>query len=63
MLTVRSNNVWLSILLWFGSLYLIHTIEINELILNAVALEFVLRIDDILFVCFVPTRIRALING
>ena len=37
-----------AILLWYGSLYLIHTIEINELILNAVALEFVLRIDDIL---------------
>ena len=39
---------------------MIHTIEINELILNAVALEFVLLIDDFLFVCFVPTRIRAL---
>ena len=51
-----------AVLLWFGSLYLIHTIEINELILNAVALEFVLRIDDILFVCFVPTRVRALIK-
>ena len=32
------------------------------MILNAVALEFVLRIDDILFVCFVPTRVRALIK-
>ena len=40
----------------------IGVIEIGELILNAVALEFVLRIDDILFVCFVPTRIRALIK-
>ena len=51
------------ILLWYGSLYLVYTIAINELILNAVALEFVLSIDDIIFACFAPTRMRALIKS
>ena len=31
--------------------------------LHAVALEFVLSIDDIIFACFAPTRMRALIKS
>jgi len=41
-------------LLYYGSLFLIYTVELPELILNAVALEFVLNIDEILFLVLAP---------
>ena len=41
-------------LLYYGSLFLIFTVELPELILNAVALEFVLNIDEILFLVLAP---------
>ena len=50
------------VLILFGSIYLVHTIEIDELILNAVALEFVLRVDELIYACFAPQRIKALIR-
>mmetsp|Transcript_866 Transcript_866/g.2638 ORF Transcript_866/g.2638 Transcript_866/m.2638 type:complete len:847 (-) Transcript_866:23-2563(-) len=51
-----------AILIWNGSLYLAHTIDVGELILNAIALEFVLRVDELIYACFAPMRIRMLVK-
>lgn len=40
-----------------GSFFIAHTIALGNLILNCVALEFVVEIDDILYEAFAPQRL------
>eukprot|EP00747_Dinoflagellata_sp_TGD_P059931 gnl/TRDRNA2_/TRDRNA2_151803_c0_seq3.p1 gnl/TRDRNA2_/TRDRNA2_151803_c0~~gnl/TRDRNA2_/TRDRNA2_151803_c0_seq3.p1 ORF type:complete len:252 (+),score=10.04 gnl/TRDRNA2_/TRDRNA2_151803_c0_seq3:145-900(+) len=50
------------ILLVCGSIWLLHTTSVQDLILNAAALEFVLNIDELFYRVFSPARITALIS-
>jgi len=51
-----------ALLAWVGCVYLGRTIDPGDLILNAVALEFILNVDDLIFTCFAPKRFRALVK-
>ena len=42
------------ILFWYGTLFLIHTLSISEMLLNAVSLELVLQLDELIFLALVP---------
>eukprot|EP00448_Togula_jolla_P009887 CAMPEP_0170602932 /NCGR_PEP_ID=MMETSP0224-20130122/18652_1 /TAXON_ID=285029 /ORGANISM="Togula jolla, Strain CCCM 725" /LENGTH=476 /DNA_ID=CAMNT_0010927799 /DNA_START=28 /DNA_END=1458 /DNA_ORIENTATION=- len=44
------------VLMWLGSRFLAATNDFSELVLNAVALEFVLMLKDLLYVTIVPER-------
>lgn len=48
---------------WVGAKWLAHTISLTELILNGVALAFVLDFDECLFDIFVPRRVKILVNN
>eukprot|EP00434_Breviolum_minutum_P005254 symbB.v1.2.004631.t1/scaffold262.1/size347640/6 len=50
------------ILLGFGTLYVVHTINLSDLVLNCIALEIVLNVDDLLFTALAPTPARFLMN-
>ena len=50
-------------LLIYGTFFLVYTIPLDDLLLNAVALEFVISIDEILYSTLVPTRVRRLVQG
>lgn len=47
------------ILLWIGSRWLIATLGFDELVLNAIALEFVLNLSGLLFLAIVPLSMKA----
>ena len=44
--------------LWYGSLFLIYTPSVTELMLNAVALEFLISIDELLFETLAPIKVK-----
>jgi len=48
-------------LAYFGSLFLVHTIPLGDLLLNAVALEFVISIDELLFEVLAPAKLQRLV--
>ena len=50
-------------LLWMGILFLAYTPNIGDLLLNAVALEFVISVDDLVFAALAPYKVRALVGG
>ena len=50
-------------LLWYGLIYLAGTINIDDLLLNAVALEFVKNVDELLFEALVPRRMAAMVSN
>ena len=43
-----------------GNIYLVRTLSISDLMLNMVALEFVLNLDELLFACCAPLRVKQL---
>ena len=45
-----------------GSIYLIRTLSIPDLLLNMVALEFVLQLDEMLFAACAPFRLKVLLG-
>jgi len=45
-----------SVLLWMGCRWLVATTDFNDLILNSVALVFILDLKDFLYMILVPTR-------
>jgi len=49
------------ILLVTGSLYLAYTSSMEDLLLNAVALEFIMTIDELIFEALAPDRLRDLV--
>ena len=48
-----------AVLLWFGCRWLVNTVDLGELLLNAVALEFVTSIDELVFSALAPMRTKA----
>jgi hypothetical protein len=50
-------------LLACGTLYLVPTISLGDLILNAAALEIVLHMDELMFSVFAPVSVRRLIQS
>lgn len=51
-----------SVLLGSGVVYLLYTIDIGDIMLNTLALEFVLHIDAMIFTTFSPRRIKVLLG-
>ena len=51
------------VLAWYGGLYLVHTPGIGDLILNAVALEIVLQIDELIFAALGSWRLKRLVGA
>ena len=48
---VSAIRVGVAAMMWYqGTQYLIYTVDIGDLLLNAVALEFVISTDELLFV-------------
>eukprot|EP00931_Biecheleriopsis_adriatica_P027040 TRINITY_DN16337_c1_g1_i7.p1 TRINITY_DN16337_c1_g1~~TRINITY_DN16337_c1_g1_i7.p1 ORF type:complete len:403 (-),score=30.24 TRINITY_DN16337_c1_g1_i7:29-1237(-) len=43
---------------YWGSAWLAHTLEIEELVLNAVALEAIFHVDKLLFAAAIPSRLQ-----
>eukprot|EP00927_Polykrikos_kofoidii_P003832 TRINITY_DN1153_c0_g1_i7.p1 TRINITY_DN1153_c0_g1~~TRINITY_DN1153_c0_g1_i7.p1 ORF type:complete len:806 (-),score=80.16 TRINITY_DN1153_c0_g1_i7:42-2459(-) len=48
---------------YWGSLWLVYTITLPELLLNAVALQFVLDLDEYLFAALAPWSIKKLVSS
>ena len=48
-------------LIIYGSLFLAYTISIADLVLNAVALEFILNIDELIYSTLAPIRTKTII--
>ena len=42
-------------------LFLVYTVEVSELMLNAVALDFILNIDELLFASLVPFKMKSIV--
>lgn len=49
-------------LLYCGSLFIVHTVSLSDLLLNAVALGFVLEVDELLFMALAPSQTQALVE-
>merc|ERR1719359_643971 len=45
-------------LLVLGTMWLVATDDFSDLILNAVALEFVIKLDELIFECMVPQTVK-----
>ena len=50
-------------LLWCGCLFLTVTIDMTDLLLNTVALEFVLGVDELIFSSLAPTKAQAYVDS
>ena len=61
--TVLARAAVQSILLWYGTLYLVYTETVQDLLLNAVALKFVLEVAELLYSAFAPRRARTFIES
>ena len=48
-----------AVLLWYGCRWLVNTIDLAELLLNAVALEFVISVDELVFDALAPARVKS----
>jgi hypothetical protein len=51
-----------SLLLWIGCVFLAYTWNIDDLVLNAMALGFVLDVDELFFSAFAPYRVKNLLD-
>lgn len=63
LMTVLLRAGVLCILLWYGTVYLVYTETVQDLLLNAVALKFVLEVAELLFDAFAPRRSRSFIEN
>lgn len=63
MMVILPRTLIAVFLLWYGLIYLAGTINIDDLLLNAVALEFVKNIDELLFEALVPRRMAAMVSN
>ena len=46
-----------------GTLFLVYTISISDLLLNAVALAFVISMDELLFISCAPARAKRIVQN
>lgn len=51
------------LLLYSGAQYLIHTVDMRELLLNAIALEFVLLIDELIYEALAPLQTKVFVKA
>ena len=58
---VATRLVLAILLLYYGSLFLIYEHNLGDLLLNAVALEFVLSVDELMYEVLSPAPIKNLI--
>ena len=63
LMTTLTRAVVQSVLLWYGTLYLVYTETVQDLLLNAVALKFVLEVAELLYSAFAPRRSRTFIES
>ena len=47
----------------FGTFFLVYTVDIGDLLLNAVALEFVISVDELLYESMAPSGVRRIIQN
>eukprot|EP00947_MAST-08B_sp_MAST-8B-sp1_P004203 g4203.t1 len=52
-----------ALLIVYGSLFLIYTLDVGELVLNVVALEFIMSTDELLFAVFMPARTKNIVRS
>ncbi|CAE7382707.1 unnamed protein product, partial [Symbiodinium pilosum] len=62
-MTVLARVVVQALLLWYGTLYLVYTETVQDLLLNAVALKFVLEVAELLYSAFAPRRSRTFMES
>ena len=62
-LTTMVRLVIALMLLIYGTLFLAYEVDLGDLLLNAVALEFVINIDELLFEVFAPTRAKLVLSS
>jgi hypothetical protein len=51
------------LLVIYGSLYLVYTTSMGDLLLNAVALEFIMNMDELIFEALAPFHVKSLVAG
>lgn len=49
-------------LFWRGTIWLLYSISITDLVLNAVALEFIFEIDELCCIIFVPKVVKVMLD-
>jgi len=49
-------------LAWYGSLFLVYTSSVTELLLNTLALEFIFMIDELMFTGLAPGLVKFLVD-
>lgn len=52
-----------SMLAYAGTLFIVQTVDMRDLLMNAVALAFVIEVDELLYAAVAPVRVRNLINA
>ena len=52
----------IALLIYGGTTFLVYTIQIEDLVLNAVALELIRNLDDLLFGALATAEVRHLIS-
>jgi hypothetical protein len=50
--------IFVVVLLWIGCRWLVATIDFGDLLMNAVALEFILLLKDLMYMALVPSKSR-----
>ena len=50
-------------LAWCGCLFLVYTVSVSDLLLNTLALEFIIGIDELLFEALAPARTKHLVTN
>ena len=63
-LAVQSIRLGIAgLMLYYGALYIIHTPSVPDLLLNAVALEIIISIDEIVYEALVPRRYKRFVSN
>lgn len=52
-----------ALMLYYGSLYIIYTSSVENLLLNAVALEIVISVDEIVFEALSPRQVKKMVSN
>lgn len=55
--------VLIVILFMYGTLFLAYTISLNDLVLNTVALEFIINVDEVIFAALSPAQVRRVLSS
>ena len=51
------------VLFMYGTLFLTYTISLSDLVLNTVALEFIINVDEVIFAALAPAQIRRVLSS